>query len=190
MLGWGKTSEGSDIRSKFELRREQVRQRVRGARRAAGAQIHTAGAVTVAGLRAAGGAVLAGARASRQAAASGTRRTLNRAAATATIAGQRVRAATGAVADVLGRPGTVAAAGAMMLGAGIGRYRAAGFDGEVMAMLAVGGALLVLPVALPVLAGLSPLVGTAAVAIAVFAAAAFWAAYRNTPGLAGLGESK
>jgi endonuclease YncB( thermonuclease family) len=80
-----------------------------------------------------------------------------------------------------------------MLGAGIGRYRIAGFDGEVMVMLAVGGALmliLLLPLALPLLAGLSPLVGTAAVAIAMLAGAAFWAAYRNTPGLAGLGESK
>jgi hypothetical protein len=59
MLGWGKKSEGSDIRSKFEQRREQVRQSVLGARRAAVVQIHAAGAATATSLRAAGSAVLA-----------------------------------------------------------------------------------------------------------------------------------
>ncbi len=194
MLGWGKKSEGSDIRAKLELRREQIRQLVLSARRAAGFQIQAAGAATVAGLRTAGGAVRAGARAGREAAASGARRTLSGLAATAAIAGQKGRAATGAVTDVLARPGVpsvVAAAGAMALGAGIGRYRVAGFDGEVMAMLAIGGALAVtlLPMALPVLAGLSPLVGMATAAVAVLAAASFWAAYRDAPGLAGLSGS-
>jgi endonuclease YncB( thermonuclease family) len=233
MLRWGKTSEGSDVRSKFELRREQVRRLVLGARRAASAQINAASVATVTSLRTAGGAVLAGARAgrgaatlglqrtlnglmatgslvaglaaaggstmltgaraARRAAASAARRTLNRVSAAASIAGEKGRAASGAVAYVLAGPGVLAAAGALMLGAGIGRYRIAGFDGEVMVMLAVGGALmliLLVPLALPLLAGLSPLVGMAAVAIAMLTGAAFWAGYRNTPGLAGLGESK
>jgi endonuclease YncB( thermonuclease family) len=231
MLGRGNKSEGSDVRSKFELRREQVRQRILGARRAAGSQMHRAGAATVAGLRAAGGAVLAGARAGRwaaglgvqrtmsglaaagarvpglgaagsavlagaraggQAAAAGARRTLIGLAATAATAGQKARAATGTVTDVLGRPGVVTAAGALMLGAGIGRYRAAGFDGEVIVLLAIGGTVMVAQVAmaLPVLTGLSPLVATAGVAVVILAGAGLWAAYRYTPGLAGLVESK
>jgi hypothetical protein len=82
----------------------------------------------------------------------------------------------------------VGAAGALALGAGIGRYRAAGLDGEVAAMLAIGGVLALLPMAWPALAGLSPLAMTAAAAVAMFGAAALWAAVRDNPSLAGLGE--
>jgi endonuclease YncB( thermonuclease family) len=94
----------------------------------------------------------------------------------------------------------VAAAGTLVLGAGIGRYRAAGFDGEVMAMLAVGGGLMattLIPLALhslnarfPGFAGFAPLLGMAAVAVAVLAAATVWATYRDTLNVAGLGGSK
>jgi endonuclease YncB( thermonuclease family) len=237
MLGWSRKSEGSDIRGKFELRREQIRQRVLGAKRVAGSGIQAAGAATAAGLRAAGGAVLAGARTGRGAATLGVRRTLGGLAATgakvaglgaaggallagartareATVLGARrtlnglaaiaadasrgARAATSSVADFLARPSipsTVAAAGTLVLGVGIGRYRAAGFDGEAMATFAVGAGLMatLLPVALhhltvrfPGFAGLAPLLGMGAVSVAVLAAAAVWAAYRGTPGAAGL----
>lgn len=54
MLGWGK---GSDIRATYERRREQIRQGVLGAGRAAGSRINRAGAAAVAGLRATGAAV-------------------------------------------------------------------------------------------------------------------------------------
>jgi endonuclease YncB( thermonuclease family) len=242
MLGWSKNSEGSDMRSKFELRREQIRQRVLGAKRVAGSQVQAAGAATAAGLRVAGGAVLAGARAgrgaatvgmrrtlsglaatgakvaglgatsgvvlagartAREATVLGARRTLNGLAAIAAVAGRKARAARGAMTHVLARPGfpgMAVSAGTLVLGAGIGRYRAAGFDGEVMAMLAVGGGLLattLFPMALhhatarfPGFAGIAPLLGMGAAAVAVLAAAAVWAAYRGTPELAGLAGGK
>jgi endonuclease YncB( thermonuclease family) len=229
MLGWSKRPEASEIRAKFELRREQIRQRVLGAGRSASTRIHAARAATVAGIRAAGSAVRTGAQAGRgaasagmrrarsglaatgarfaglgaaggavltgvrsgvqsggEAAASGARRLLSGLAATAAAAGEKARASTGAAASIFARPGVagaVAAAGALALGAGIGRYRAAGLDGEVVAMLSIGGALAVtlLPAAWPVLAGLSPLATTAAAAVAMFGAAALWAAVRDMP---------
>ena len=83
MLGWSKRPEDSDIRAKFELRREQIRQGVLGAGRVAGARFEVARAATVAGLKAAGSAVRAGAQAGREAASLGMRRTLSGLAATA-----------------------------------------------------------------------------------------------------------
>jgi endonuclease YncB( thermonuclease family) len=240
MLGWSRKSEGSDIRRKFEQRREQIRQRVLSARRAVGPRIQAAAAATAAGLRAGSGAVLAraragrgaatlglrrawsglaatgakaaflgtaagavraGARTARDATVVGARRTLTGLAAFGAISGQRARTARGAVAHLLARPGivgTVAAAGAMALGAGIGRYRAAGFDSEAVALLAVGGGLMAillptvfahLSVRFPALADHSALLGTAAVAVAMLGAASLWAAYRDTPGVASLAGS-
>jgi endonuclease YncB( thermonuclease family) len=214
MRGWSRKSEGTDIRWKFEERREQIRQRVLGTTRAAGSQIQAAGVATAAGLRAAGGAVLAGARAGRGAAALGMRRTLDGLAATGAraaglralhglaeigaFAGRKARAARGAASGALARPGIpglAAAAGALALGAGFGRWRAASLDGEVAVMLAVGAGLTAtllpmtlhqLSVRMPAFAEQAPLLGMAAAAIAVLAAAALWAAYRGTPGLAGL----
>jgi endonuclease YncB( thermonuclease family) len=240
MLGWSRKSEASDIRNSFELRREQIRQRVMTAKSAAGSRVHAAAVAAAAGLRAGGGAVMAGARAGRGAATLGLQRAWNGMAATgakvavlgaaagavqagartageATVVGvrrtltglagigaiseQKARAAGGAVAHLLSRPGivgTVAALGAMAVGAGIGRYRVAGFDSEAVAMLAVGGGLTatLLPTALSYLSGRFPglaehsaLLGTAAVAVAVLGAASLWAAYRGTPGVAGLAGS-
>jgi endonuclease YncB( thermonuclease family) len=238
MFGWNRKSEGSDARATFAQRREQIRQRVFGAGRAAGSRFQAAGAASAAGFRAAGAAVMSGAHAGRRAAASGSRRVLNGMATVAGGAGLRragvavlgaaragreaaavgarralsgsaslaamtsrsARAATGSLTGVLARPlvgGTLAAAGALALGVGIGRYRSTGLDSEAIVMLAIGAALAatLLPLALhqltavlPALA--SPVVATATVAVAVLAAAAVWSAYRGSFDLAGLGESK
>jgi endonuclease YncB( thermonuclease family) len=125
---------------------------------------------------------------------------LNGSAALAAMTAQKARAAAGSLTGTFSRrgvAGALAAAGAMALGVGIGRYRGAGFDREVIVMLAIGGGLVatLLPLALhhltarfPGLA--SPIVAMAAVAIAVLAAAAVWSAQRDTFDLAGIGESK
>jgi endonuclease YncB( thermonuclease family) len=113
---------------------------------------------------------------------------------------QKARSAAGSLTATLARPGvagTLAAAGAMALGAGIGRYRGVGLDGEVIAMLAIGGALTatLLPTALHRLTGrfpglASPLVAMATAAVAVLAAAAVWSAHRDTLALAGISGGK
>jgi endonuclease YncB( thermonuclease family) len=90
MFGWSRKSESSDIRSTFELRREQLRQSVLGAGRAVRPRVHAASAATVAGLRATGAAVRGAAGAGRRVASLGVRRTLSGLAATATtVAGLR-----------------------------------------------------------------------------------------------------
>ena len=236
MFGWSRKSEGADIHATFELRREQVRQRVLGAGRAVGPWVHAARAATVAGLlatgaavrgaagagrraassgvrrlrdglaapaatvaglRSAGAVVRGGARAGSEAVVLGARRTLGGSAAIATMTWQTARAATGSLPKVLAHPGIagiLAVAGALALGVGIGRYRGVGLDSEVIAMLAVGAALLatLLPMGLHHLIGrlpglASPLVATATVAVALLAAAGIWSAYRNTLSLASLG---
>src|SRR5262245_43285402 len=99
-------------------------------------------------------------------------------AATAQI-WDKLRTAIGSLFGFLARrgvAGTLAAGGAMALGAAIGRYRGAGFDSEVVVMLAVAGMLiaLLLPMALHGLIArfprLGPRVALAAVAVAVLAA--------------------
>jgi endonuclease YncB( thermonuclease family) len=239
MFGWNRKSEGSDVRTTFAMRREQLRQRVVGAGRAVGSRFQATGAATAAGLRTAGAAVIGGAQAGRRAAASGSRRVLSgmtaaaaggaslrkagaavlgaaRAgggaaavgarrvlAGSATLAAgtsQKVRGATGSLAGGLARPGvagTLAAAGTLFLGLGIGRYRGAGLDSEAIATLAIGGALTatLLPLGLSrlteVLPGLPTPVGAmAAVGVAVLAAAAVWSAQRDTISLAGIGGGK
>jgi endonuclease YncB( thermonuclease family) len=204
-----------------------VGSRVRATGAATAAGLHTAGAAVLGGaqagsraaasgsqrvlnsmlaaarradLRRAGAAVLAAARAGYAATAVGTRRMLAGSSALAATTSQTIRTAAGSVAGSLSNPGvvgTVAAAGAMALGLGIGRYRGAGLDREVVAMLALGGVLTatLIPVGLSRLAEsfphlASPLVATGAVGVAVLAAAAVWSAHRDSLDLAGLGESK
>ena len=111
MFGWNRKSEGSDIRTTFEVRREQIRQRVLGAGRAVGSRFQATGAATAAGLRAAGAAVLSGARAGRTAAASGSRRVLNGMAAAAGR-GAGLRRAGAVVLDAARAAGAAAAVGA------------------------------------------------------------------------------
>src|SRR5262245_58591875 len=152
------------------------------------------------GLRRVGAAVLGTARAGRAATAVGARRMLTGSAALAAMTSQTIRAATGSLAGGLARPGvagTLAAAGALALGAGIGRYRAVGLDREVIATLAIGGALTatLLPLGLSRLTEsfpqfASPVVAMAAVGVAVLAAAAVWSTQRDWLDLSGLGQSK
>jgi endonuclease YncB( thermonuclease family) len=159
-----------------------------------------AAAARGASIRTAGAAVLGAARAGRGAAAVGARRMLTGSAALAAMTSQKARSATGSLAGSLARPGvagTLAAAGAMALGIGIGRYRGTGLDTEAVAMLAIGGALTatLLPMGLSHLTGrfpglASPVAAMATVAVAVLAAAAIWSAHRDTLNLASLGESK
>jgi endonuclease YncB( thermonuclease family) len=122
-------------------------------------------------------------------------------AALATMTSQKARAATGSLAGSLARPGvagTLAAAGTLFLGLGIGRYRGAGLDSEAIATLAIGGALTatLLPMGLSRLTGTlpglaSPIGGMAVAGVAVLAAAAVWSAQRDTVILASIGgESK
>jgi endonuclease YncB( thermonuclease family) len=239
MFGWNRKSEGSDVRTAFAMRREQLRQRVMGAGRAVGSRFQATGAATAAGLRAAGAATLGGAQAARRAAASGSRRMLSGVGATvargaglgragaavlgaaragggaaavrarrmlagsaalAAMASQKARTATGSLAGSLARPvvaGTLAAAGTLFLGLGIGRYRGTGLDSEAIATLAIGGALTValLPIGLSRLTGAlpglaSPVGGMAAAGVAVLAAAALWSAQRDTISLSSIGGGK
>jgi endonuclease YncB( thermonuclease family) len=125
---------------------------------------------------------------------------LSGSAALAAMTSQTARSATGSLFGSLARPGvagTIAATGAMALGVGIGRFRAAGLDSEAIAMLAIGGALaatllplglLQLTASFPALA--SPVVATAIAAVAVLAGAAVWSAQRGTLDLAGFGETR
>ncbi|MBO0758782.1 MAG: hypothetical protein J2P54_23290, partial [Bradyrhizobiaceae bacterium] len=62
MVGWSKKLEDFNIRAAIQLRREQFSRRILDARRAAGPQIHAAGAAMAARLRAAGAGVSGGAR--------------------------------------------------------------------------------------------------------------------------------
>jgi endonuclease YncB( thermonuclease family) len=89
MSGRNRKSEGSEAPAPFARRREEIRQRVVSAGRAAGSRFHAAGAATAAGLRAAGAAVMGGAHVGRRAAAAGSRRVLNGMAAAASGAGLR-----------------------------------------------------------------------------------------------------
>lgn len=101
---------------------------------------------------------------------------------------QKFRAATRSLIDFLARPNvvsTLAAGGAMALGAAIGRYWGAGFDSEVVVMLFISGVLIapLIPMALRRVvarlpAGRLPRVALVA-AVAVLAAGA-WFAKRGT----------
>ncbi len=122
------------IRTTIKLRRDARRQRIVDARRAAGQQMQAAGVALAAGSRAAGGAARHGARAglgalglALQAAWSFLVHVLR----------SLVRFVVGAVSrPYIGIP--VALAGAVAVGAGIGRWRILGFDREATATLVVG----------------------------------------------------
>jgi endonuclease YncB( thermonuclease family) len=211
MLRWSKRPEGYDIRAAIRLRGEQIGRRVLNVGRAAVAGIHAAGTAAVGRLGAAGAAVLGGGRAGLGAVRLGAQRMLGRFAAAGAMVWQvlrtatgpvwqKLRTATGVLFGFLARPnavGMLVAAGALALGVGIGRYRGAGLDGEVVAMLAIGGVLMatLLPMALhrltgrlPRLAALSPHVALAAAAVAVLAGVTAWLAYAH--GLAGTAGGK
>jgi endonuclease YncB( thermonuclease family) len=211
MLGRRKQPDGFEwhkyVRTSVRLRREERRQRILEARRAAAEQAGAAGVALVQGSRAAGAAAVDGARAGLGATWLLLQATLHivwhltvkftLAAATGIAAVSRP------VLALLARPnigGPVALVGAIAVGLGLGRYRGSGLDGE--AMLTLGAGILLLIATLPMLssltgirmprlpglggAGISPrALGLAAIVAAVVAGGA-WYAYRGPAILAGL----
>jgi endonuclease YncB( thermonuclease family) len=126
------------IRTTIKLRRDARRQRVIEARQAAGQQMQAAGVALAAGSRAAGGALRHGARAGAGALGLGLQ-------SASSFALHRMRAIVRPVADLLARPHVgipVGVAGAIALGAGIGRWRALGLDREAAATFLIGALLM------------------------------------------------
>lgn len=206
MFAWRKKPEGFEwhkyIRTTIKLRRAARRQRMVDAHRAAGAQMNAAGAALAAGSRAAGSAARDGARAGAGALALGLQ-------AAWALLWYGARRLARPVIDLVARPnvgGPLGLAGAIALGAAIGRSRGAGFDGEALATLAIGTVLMAS--LLPMLAQRggwripSPsrmslrTMMTAAAVLAVAGGAAWFASsggYGNLAGAANLpfiGESK
>src|SRR6187200_1555143 len=132
------------IRTTVRLRREQRRERVLEARRAAGQQANAAGAALVQGSRAAGAAAWGGARAGLGAMGLAAQAVWAVIATVSVLAGQRLAILLRPLIAALARPnigGPIALAGAIALGSGIGRYRGMGLDGEAMITLGIGVAL-------------------------------------------------
>jgi len=139
MFAWRKKPDGGFewhkyVRTAVKLRREARRQRLSDARRAAGHQVHVAGAALAAGSRAAGGAARVGVRAGVGAVGLGLQ-------AVGSFLLHTLRALMRPVVDAVARPNVgapLALAGAIALGAGIGRSRGVGLDREAMTTLAIG----------------------------------------------------
>jgi endonuclease YncB( thermonuclease family) len=138
MFAWRKKPEGFEwhkyIRTTIKLRREARRQRVVDARRAAGQQMNAAGKALAAGSRAAGSAAVDGARAGAGALALGLQGIW---AVLMHWLGVLARA----IINAVSRPavgGPLGLAGAIAVGAAIGRSRAARFDGEALMTLTIG----------------------------------------------------
>jgi len=153
MFGWRKKPDGFEwhkyIRTTIKVRREARRQRVEDARRAAGQHMHVAGVAMAQGGRAAGIAMAQGGRAAGAAAFDGARAGAGALGLLLQAVGAFVlhvaRTVGRPLADVLARPnvaGPLALAGAIALGAGIGRYRSAGLDREAATTLLIGMLLL------------------------------------------------
>ena len=153
MLAWRKKPDGFEwheyIRTAVRHRREARRERVHAARHAAGEQMNAAGAALAAGSRAAGSAARDGTIAGVGALAL----TLQAAWSLFLIAVQRVlsllaqvvAAAMRPILAALARPnigGPVVLAGAIALGAGLGRSRGVGLDREAITTLVIGAVLM------------------------------------------------
>ena len=142
MFTWRKKPDGFEwheyIRTTILVRRKARRQRVIDARRAAGEQMQAAGVALAAGSRAAGGAVghgmLAGAGALGLALQAGCSFLLHM------LRGVLRRIAGAVAPPYVGGP--LGLVGAIALGAGIGRWRVVGPDGEAVLTLLVGGLLM------------------------------------------------
>jgi endonuclease YncB( thermonuclease family) len=139
MFAWRKKSDrGFEwhkyIRTTIKLRRDARRQRIVDARRAAGQQMQAAGVALAAGSRAAGGAARDGARAGMGALGLALQ-------AIWSFLVHMVRVLARFVVETVARPNIgipVALAGAIALGAGIGRWRILGLDREAAATLVIG----------------------------------------------------
>jgi endonuclease YncB( thermonuclease family) len=126
------------IRTTIKVRRDARRQRVKDARRAAGQQMQAAGVALAAGSRAAGGAAVQGVRAG-----AGALGLVLHGLWTSLVL--LIRAILRPVAALVARPnigGPLAFAGAIAVGAGIGRARGVGLDREAAATLAIGAVLM------------------------------------------------
>src|SRR6185436_3185972 len=173
------------IRTTVRLRREQRRERVLEARRAAGQQANAAGTALVQGSRAAGAAAWGGARAGLGAVGLAAQAVWAVIATVSVLAGQRLAILLRPLIAALARPnigGPIALAGAIALGSGIGRYRGTGLDGEALITPGIGMPRLPGFAAL----GISPRTAGIAAAIAVIAGGAAWFASGTKTNLAGL----
>jgi len=142
MFTWRKKPDGFEwheyIRTTILVRRKARRQKAIDARRAAGEQMQAAGVALVAGSRAAGGAAWQGARAGTW----GLVLTLQAASA---FLVHLLQLLIRPIADLVARPyigGPLALIGAVALGAGIGRSRIVGVDGEAALTLLAGAVLM------------------------------------------------
>jgi endonuclease YncB( thermonuclease family) len=139
MFAWRKKPDGGFewheyIRTTIRVRRDARRQRIADAKRAAGQQMHAAGVALAAGSRAAGGAAREGVRAG----AGALGLALQGAAA---FLAHVLRTLARLIVQAVERPNIgvpVALAGAIILGAGIGRWRILGLDREAAATLIIG----------------------------------------------------
>jgi endonuclease YncB( thermonuclease family) len=142
MFTWRKKPDGFEwheyIRTTIKVRRAARRQKVVDARHAAGQQMQAAGVALAAGSRAAGGAAYQGARAGVGA--------LGLALQSAwSLLVHLLRMIARPIGAAVARPhvgGPLGLVGAVVLGAGIGRWRSVGPDGEVLSTLIVGAVLM------------------------------------------------
>ncbi|HEU0061438.1 MAG TPA: thermonuclease family protein [Hyphomicrobiaceae bacterium] len=162
MLAWRRKTEGFEwhqyIRTAVRQRRQQRHDRMVQARRAAGQQVQAAGVALVAGSLAAGVAAKEGAKASVGAAGLLAGGLFSMLVALGKIAGQAIEIAARPLIAALARPAIgapVAFAGGLILGAGLGRARVLGLDGEGYLTLCIAGLLLL--ASLPLLSALTGL---------------------------------
>lgn len=192
MFAWRKKTEGFEwhqyIRTAVRHRRQQRHERVVQARRAAGQQVQAAGVALAAGSRAAGVAAREGAKASVGAAGLFAGSLISLVVALSGIAGRTLLMLARPILAALARPAIgapVAFVGGLVLGAGVGRVRVLGFDGEALTTLFAAG--LLLAAALPMLSALtglrlprfgglslSPAAGLLALALVIVAGATTW----------------
>jgi endonuclease YncB( thermonuclease family) len=207
MFAWRKKTEGFEwhqyIRTAVRHRRQQRHERMVEARRAAGQQVQAAGVALVAGSKAAGVAAKEGAKASLGAAGLLAGGLSSMLLALCRIVVRAFLIAAEPVVAALARPligGAVAFAGGLVLGAGIGRARALGFDAEAYTTFAIAALLFIatLPLVsaltglgLPRLGGaaLQPAALFLAIAVLALAAAGAWYAKGGRLSVANLGAS-
>jgi endonuclease YncB( thermonuclease family) len=215
MFGRRKSPDGFEwhkyVRTTIKLRREERRQRIVEARRAAVHQAGAAGVALAAGSRAAGAAAVDGAKVGLGVAGLMAQAAWNIVVTVAAIAWHHVSAVSAIAARklafllqpviaALARPnigGPVALAGAIALAMGVGRSSGTGLDREATIALAVG--LLLLIAALPLLSsltgirlphlpalGISPRIGFIAVAAAIAIGGVAWVANGGKTNLASI----
>ena len=138
MFAWRKKPDGFEwheyIRTAVKQRREARRERVHAARRAAGQNMNAAGVALAAGSRAAGSAA-------RDGAIAGAGAVWLSLLNIWSLLVHGLRVATRPILNAVARPnigGPVILAGAIALGAGLGRSRGVGLDREAVMTLAIG----------------------------------------------------